>query len=88
MQKEYRKDKPVTNEHGYFLVVGGNREGKGGMGRGRKDEGSNISLRKPFCIALTLRIMVKFHGNIYFLDNESQVSIVRERGYKLGKEQG
>lgn len=65
------RDKAVTSELAYYLVVGGIGRKKGGTGTGSKDEGSDISLNMPFYITWTLRTTVKFHGNTYFLDTEN-----------------
>lgn len=47
VQKKGKKDKPVINEHSYFLLVGIIR-GIGDMGKGGEDGGSNVSLNIPF----------------------------------------
>lgn len=41
MLKKGKKDKSVTDDHGYFLVVGIKRR-KGGMGKGSKDKGKTF----------------------------------------------
>lgn len=58
---------------------------KEGMGTGSKDEGTDMSLNIPFYITLALRTMVKFHGNIYFVDNENHVPYSQRKKLQLRK---
>lgn len=52
MQLKYRTNKPETNEMDYL-------QGWMGIGKGVEQMRGRVSV--PFCIALILRAMVKFH---------------------------